>query len=250
MYEKLCSSLPLPKEELKSYKYVKVCYICGKRIIKFKDKNYRKDRDHFHYTCKYRGAVHSICNLKFNLPNEIPVVFHNSSNYDYHFIIKQLANDFEGKFDRLAENKEKEKRKKMTKFDNDGNESVETISYKIKFINNAKFIASSLSNLVDNVAKGIDKINCKDCDCFLEYESVPENLIKYKLLSCNKDYSNMLDERLKKKFSNTFKFSNNDINKFTLLLKKGVYPILINIWIIGKILMKQHYMKKNNFIVT
>ena len=56
-------------------------------------------RDHFHYTGKYRGAVHSICNLKFNMPNEIPVVFHNGSNYDYHFIIKELANEFEGQFE-------------------------------------------------------------------------------------------------------------------------------------------------------
>ena len=55
---------------------------------------------------------------------------------------------------------------------------------------------------------------------FLEYESVKDNLIKYKCLSCNKDYSNKLDE----KFKNTFKFSNNDNNKSILLLRKGVYP--------------------------
>ena len=150
----------------------------------------------------------------------------------------------------MVKTKKMKKEKKITKFGNDGNESVATISYKIKFIDNAKFIASSLSNLVDNVAKGIDKINCKDCDCFLEYESVPENLIKYKRLSCNKDYLNMLNEELKKKFSNTLKFSITDINKFILLLKKGVYRILINIWMIGKNLMKKHYLKKNNFIVT
>ena len=35
-----------------------------------------------------------IYNLKFNMPNEIPVVFHNGSNHDYDFIIKELANDF------------------------------------------------------------------------------------------------------------------------------------------------------------
>ena len=58
---------------------------------------------------KYKGAVHSICNLKFNLPNEIPVVFHNGSNYDYHFIIKELANEFEGQFECLGENTEKYK---------------------------------------------------------------------------------------------------------------------------------------------
>ena len=50
---------------------------------------------------------HSICNLKSNLPNEIPVVFHNGLNYDYHFIIRELANEFEGQCHR--ENTEKYK---------------------------------------------------------------------------------------------------------------------------------------------
>ena len=83
-------------------------------------------------------------------------------------------------------------------------------------------MASLLLNLVDNLAEGIYKIKCKDCDCLLEYESVKDNLIKYKCLSCNKDYSNKLHEKLKKRFKNTFKFSYN-INKFILLLRKGVY---------------------------
>ena len=64
-------------------------------------------------------------------------------------------------------------------------------------------------------------IKCKDCDCFLEYGSVKDSLIKYKCLSFNKEYSNKIDE--KKQFKNTFKFSNNDINKFTFLLWKGAY---------------------------
>ena len=46
--------------------------------------------DHCHYTGKYRGAANSICNLKLNVPNEIPVVFHDGLNYDYHFIILTL----------------------------------------------------------------------------------------------------------------------------------------------------------------
>ena len=49
-------------------------------------------------------------------------------------------------------------------------------------------------------------------------------MIKYKCLSCNKNYSNKIDEKLKKRFKNTFKFSNNDANKFVLLLRKVVYP--------------------------
>ena len=102
--------------------------------------------------------------------NEIPVVFHNSSNYDYQFIIKELANKFEGQFECLGENTEKHKtlsvptEKKITKIGEDGNESVVTISYKIKFINSARFIATSLSNLVDNVTGGIHKFKCKYCD--------------------------------------------------------------------------------------
>ena len=58
-------------------------------------------------------------------------------------------------------------------------------------------MTTSLSNLVDNLTEGIHKIRCKGCDCIVEYESVKDNLIKYKCLSCNKDYSNKLDEKLK-----------------------------------------------------
>ena len=89
--------------------------------------------------------------------------------------------------------------KEVTKIDKDGNESIATISYKIKFFDSARFMASSLSNLVDNLAEGIHKIKCKDCHSFLEYESVKDNLIKYKCLSCDKDYSNKIDEKLKER---------------------------------------------------
>ena len=58
-----------------------------------KDKKYRKVRDHCHYTGKYRDAVHGICNLKYSVNKNVPVVFHNRSNYGDHFIIKELAED-------------------------------------------------------------------------------------------------------------------------------------------------------------
>ena len=165
-----------------------------------------------------------------------------------------MTNDFEGQFERLGENTEKYKtfsiliEKEVSTIDKDGNESVVTISYKIKFIDSARFMASSLSSLIDNLAKGIYKIKCKDCDCFLEYESVKDNFIKYKCLSCNRNYSNKIDKELKKRFKNTFKFSDNDINKFILLLRKGVYPV--STWMIGRSLMKQHYLKMKNFIAA
>ena len=50
------------------------------------NKVYRKVRDYCHFTGKYRGAAHKICNLRYKEPKKIPVVFHNGSNYDYHFI--------------------------------------------------------------------------------------------------------------------------------------------------------------------
>ena len=49
-------------------------------------------------------------------------------------------------------------------------------------------------------------------------------MIKYKCLSCNKIYSNKIDEELEKRLKNTFKFSNNNTNKFVLVLRKSVYP--------------------------
>ena len=60
-------------------------------------------------------------------------------------------------------------------------------------------MATSSSHLVDNLTERIHKIKCKDCDCFLEYESVKDNLIKYKCLSCNKNCSSKIDEELKKR---------------------------------------------------
>ena len=59
-------------------------------------------------------------------------------------------------------------------------------------------MASSLSSLVGNFVEGIYQIKCKDCDCFVECRSVKDNSIKYKFLSCKKDFSNKLDKELKK----------------------------------------------------
>ena len=60
-------------------------------------------------------------------------------------------------------------------------------------------------------------------DCFLEYTNFKDDLIENKCLCCNKNYQRKLDEKLKGRIFNTCKFSNHDINKFILLLRKGVY---------------------------
>ena len=103
--------IPFTYEELKSYKYARVCYICRKYLLKrlAEDINHRKVGDRRRYTVKYIGTEHSICNLKFNVPNEIPVVFYRGSNYDYHFVIKDLANASEGQFECIREKKKNAK---------------------------------------------------------------------------------------------------------------------------------------------
>ena len=70
-------------------------------------KKHYKVIDHCHYTGKYRGAAHNICNLRYKIPKEISIIFHNGSTYDYDFIIKELVKELERNFDCLGENTEK-----------------------------------------------------------------------------------------------------------------------------------------------
>ena len=93
--------ISLTEKEEKNYNEQKVCYICKKEFnTDDNDKNYHKVRDHcYYYTEKYRGAAHNICNLRHKTQKEIPIVFHNGSTYDYHFIIKELAKEFNGNFE-------------------------------------------------------------------------------------------------------------------------------------------------------
>ena len=51
--------------------------------------------------------------------------------------------------------------KEVTKIDKNGEEVTRNISYKLQFINSARVMTSLLSNLVNNLSEGIDKIKCK-----------------------------------------------------------------------------------------
>ena len=131
--------IPLTIKEEKYHNKQKNCYICKKELDTSNKKNY-KVRDHCCYTGKHRGAAHNICNLRYKIPKEISIVFHNGSTYDYHFIIKELGQEFEGNFECLGENTEKYitfsapiKRKIE-------NKNIE-ITYEIKFINSYRFMS-------------------------------------------------------------------------------------------------------------
>ena len=108
---------------------------------------------------RHRRAAHSECNLRYKMHKEIPVVFHNGSTCDYHFIIKKLAEEFEGEFECLGENTEKYITFSVPlKKENDNGKKI---TYKLKFIDSYRFMSTLLSNLVDNLLEFMIK-NVRD----------------------------------------------------------------------------------------
>ena len=165
-YEKK-KMIPLTTKEKIYHNKQKICYVCKKEFNNNDKKNY-KVRDHWHYTGKYRGAAHNICNLRYKVPKEIPIVFHNGSTYDYHFIIKELVKEFNGNFECLGENTEKHITFSVPIKKKIENKDLE-ITYKIKFIDSYRFMSSSFSKLADNLSERIHNNKCLDCNSCLDY---------------------------------------------------------------------------------
>ena len=90
----------ITKEEEEQFKQASNCWICHKKL-NLED----RVRDHCHYTGRYRGAAHNICNLKYSKPNNISVFFHNLTGYDSHLFIKKL-NVTGGNIDCIPNNEE------------------------------------------------------------------------------------------------------------------------------------------------
>ena len=202
-----------------SYQEQNICYIC-KRELNIYDKEYYKIRDHCHYTGKCKGAAHNVYNIRYKIPKWIPVAFHKESKYDYHFIIKDLAEEFESQIECLTENTEKYMTFSVTikKLENN-----KTITYKIKFIDSFRFMSSSLSCLVDNLAEGLHDDKCTDSKYYLEYKSTKDELIIFNGLKCSKNHKKHFNKNLIKRFAKTYECFNGDINNFFLVLIKVVY---------------------------
>ena len=122
---------------------------------------------------------------------KIHAVFHTGSTYDCHFVIKELAEEFEGQFECLGENTEKYLTVLMPikkELDN-GKKST----YKIKFIDSFTFMFSSLSNVVDNLFDGVHNIKCTGCNSYREYISIEEDeLLEFNCLECAKNHQKFL----------------------------------------------------------
>ena len=138
-----------PKEE-EQFKQASNCWICGK-LLNLED----RVRDHCHFTGRYRGAAHNLCNLKYSKPNNISVFFHNLTGYDSHLFIKKLGVTT-GPIDCIPNNEENyisfSKTIKTGEYTNKKGETKDKY-FKIVFKDSMKFLLSSVEALVNNLPK-------------------------------------------------------------------------------------------------
>ena len=198
----------LSDEELMSYDIAKHCHIYKK--VFGKKKKHIKVRDHDHYTGKCRGAAHLICNLRYSTQIDIPVFFHNSTNYDFNLIINELAKEFRSEMRCIPLNTNKYMSfsipiKKEIKEQKEQRKKV--ITYNLKFIDTAKHMNSALSTLVNNLSE-INKCNCEeDKDKRIKIKIKKVNSKERVITSCktcNSKDSQLVSELIKK-FPNTYK---------------------------------------------
>ena len=154
-------------------------HICLKEV---NDPKNKKVRDHCHYTGLHQGAAHNNCNLKYQIPGHIPIVFHNLSGYDAHLFIKELGRRFnKNDIGVIAENKEK-----YISFNVKINVKLAGVKYKngtpgykniqLRFIDSCRFMASSLDKLASNLC-GTSGIQCDKCKGNMELINISGNYI-------------------------------------------------------------------------
>ena len=186
--------LRMTKENEQEFEKAKECHICDK---KYTEKDIRV-RDHCHITGQYRGSAHQECNLKLRInPEEIkiPVIFHNLRGYDSHFIMQEIGAIV--KNNTYTKN-EKEIKMNINAIPNNMEKYMAFIlGNHLTFIDSFQFMSSSLENLVKNMTKCGECINCK-------------NSVK----ACiTPNYDNLI--YTSKKFKG---------KKLDLMARKGVYP--------------------------
>ena len=116
-----------------------------------------RTKDHCYYTGFFRGAAHNNCNLKYRIPDHIPIVFHNLNGYDAHLFIKELGKRFnKNDIGVIAENEEK-----YIRFNVKINVKLAGVSHKdgtgvcrniqLRFIDSCRFMALGLDKLASNL---------------------------------------------------------------------------------------------------
>ena len=142
-------------EDLIAYEKATHCHICDGVLGK------DRVRGHCYLMENFRGTAHGQCNLDFQVPKFIPVVFHNLSGYDAHLFIKNLGTSSKGKIRCLPTNDEKyisfSKDNVMSTSKNKDGKIFEN-KLEIRFIDSFRFMLTFLAKLVDNLPKMISRI--------------------------------------------------------------------------------------------
>ena len=164
----------------REHKAAEKCHICLKE---FNDPKNKKVRDHCHYTSLYQGAAQNNCNLKYRIPDHIPIVFYNLSGYDAHLFIKELGRFYKNDVEVIAKNKEKYisfnvkiNFKLAGVRDEEGKKVHKNIQ--LRFIDSFRFMVSSL----DKLASNLDDNQCKNLREFYGEEEV------FRLMRCKGAY--------------------------------------------------------------
>ena len=215
---------PLTFEEQQKYNDSRECYICKKKFIFDKKSNYYKNfmkvRDHNHYTGKYRGAAHSICNLRYKIQKDIPVVTRDGRNNDFHLIITELAKEFRAEIHCIPEDKEKYKAFSVPIFYREVNGV--TTNFSLRFIDSARFMPGSLDTHVNNLSE-LYVCGCQDDKKKQIIIEQNDEIVYTHCMVCTKR-SRQTIESLKNKFPCTYQLSKGNMELFILLLRKGVCP--------------------------
>ena len=135
--------IPLSDLEWKKFREADVCWLCRKEFGED-----TRVRDHCHFTGKFRGAAHGLCNLKFQRPKFTPVFFHNLQNYDAHLFVRALGLVDEVLSIKWIPNNEEKYISFSFKFELEGGGKHE-----IRFLDSFKFLKDALSELVKALPK-------------------------------------------------------------------------------------------------
>ena len=85
-------------------------------------------------------------------------------------------------------------------------------------------MSTSLSKLFDNLSEELHNNKCLNCKSCLDYMKTKNKKLIIKCFNCKQNYEKHFNKELIKRFANTYEFCNGNLNKFILLLRKGVYP--------------------------
>ncbi|XP_050543406.1 uncharacterized protein LOC126906698 [Daktulosphaira vitifoliae] len=112
------------------------CDLCK---MEFSDENY-KVADHNHLSGKYRHTLCNNCNLKLKTPTFVPCFFHGLSNYDAHFLVRELSFS-KGRISLIPSTEEK-----YISFS-----KYVSNTFTVRFVDTYRFMGTSLATLANNL---------------------------------------------------------------------------------------------------